>query len=292
MFHNCLICTDFTDGLHRLVDFIPSLANSGLKRIVFLHSISVWQSEKVVRVDEDEIIEAKKLLAPSLEKTPNGVEVKVEVLSGQPKDTILRLIDFYDIDIVLTGMSIRSAIETKIFGSHTLELVKLTSTPLMILRPQLISTYTCEELALRCQHMWRYLLIPYNGEQSGKYLLEEVINHLENHPKNSCEQCLLLWVIDDGGRTKEITKYHYRKAQEELNNAKAKLEALNITVKTKVIQGNPLGEILDTALNFDISAIAIASNYRNTILEWTNPSLANEVLRRSWFPVLFFSPKK
>ncbi|YAI82132.1 MAG: universal stress protein [cyanobacterium endosymbiont of Rhopalodia sterrenbergii] len=292
MFHNCLICTDFTDGLHRLVNFIPSLASSGLKRIVFLHSISVWQSEKVARVDENEIAKAKELLVPSLEEAPDGVEVKVEVLSGQPKDVILQLIDTYDIDIVLTGMPIRSAIETKIFGSNTLGLIKSTSTPLMILRPQLISTYTCEELALRCQHMWRYLLIPYNGEQSGEYLLEEIKNHLEGYPDNSCEQCLLLWVIDDGERTKEITEYHYRKAREKLNSVKTELEKLNITVETKVTQGNPLVEILDTALNFDISAIAIASDYRNTILEWANPSLANEVLRRSWFPILFFSPKK
>lgn len=292
MFHNCLICTDFTDGLHRLVNFISPLANSGLKRIVFLHSISVWQSEKIVRIDEDKIAKAKELLAPSLEEIPEGVEVKVEVLSGQPKEVILRLIDTYDIDIVLTGMPIRSAIEAKIFGSHTLELVKSTSTPLMILRPQLISTYTCEELALRCQHMWRYLLIPYNGEKSGEYLLGEIKHHLKDYPDNSCEQCLLLWVIDDGERTEEITKYHYREAQEKLNSVKAELEELNLTVKTKVTQGNPLVEILDTALNFDISAIAIASDYRNTILEWTNPSLANEILRRSWFPVLFFSPKK
>lgn len=129
---------------------------------------------KIARVDEDKIAKAKELLAPSLEEVPDGIEVKVEVLSGQPKDVILRLIDTYDIDIVLTGMPIRSAIEAKIFGSHTLELVKSTSTPLMILRPQLISTYTCEELALRCQHMWRYLLIPYNGENLGNICLEKL----------------------------------------------------------------------------------------------------------------------
>ncbi len=292
MFHNCLICTDFTDGLHRLVNFIPHLASSGLQRIVFLHSISVWQSEKAARVDENQIAEAKERLAPALKEVPNGVEVKVEVLSGQPKDVILRLIDTYDIDVVFTGMPIRSAIETRIFGSHTLELAQLTSTPLMILRPQLISTYTCEELALRCEHLWRYLLIPYNGEQSGEYLLEEVKNHLKNYPDNTCKQCLLLWVIDDGGRTEEIADYHYQEAQEKLSRAKTDLEAFNVTVDTKVVQGNPLAKILDTALNFDISAIAIASDYRNTILEWTTPSLANEVLRRSWFPVLFFSPKK
>lgn len=292
MFHNCLICTDFTDGLHRLVNFIPHLASSGLKRIVFLHSISIWTSEKAARVDEGQITKAQERLAPALEAVPDEVEVKVEVISGQTNDVILRLINTYSIDVVFTGMPTRSPLETRIFGSHTLELAQLTPTPLMILRPQLISTYTCEELALRCQHLWRYLLIPYNGEKSAQYLIEKIKNYAKTRPENSCEQCLLLWVIDDGGRTEEIAQYHLQEAQEQLNSVKAELEELNLTVDTKVAQGDPLTEILDTALQVDISAIAIASDYRNTLLEWTVPSLANEVLRRSWFPVLFFSPKK
>lgn len=64
MFQNCLICTDFKDGLYRLVDFVPQLANNGLQRIVFLHSISVWQDEKVARVDEEKIAHAKNVSPP------------------------------------------------------------------------------------------------------------------------------------------------------------------------------------------------------------------------------------
>ncbi|NEO51139.1 MAG: universal stress protein, partial [Moorea sp. SIO4A3] len=35
MFQHCLICTDFSDGLYRLVEFVPSLAAGGLKKIIF-----------------------------------------------------------------------------------------------------------------------------------------------------------------------------------------------------------------------------------------------------------------
>ncbi|MEA5511729.1 universal stress protein [Crocosphaera sp. UHCC 0190] len=292
MFENCLICTDFADGLHRLVDFVPQLAINGLKRIVFLHSISVWQGDKAASVDEEKIAEAKKRLAPALEKVPQGVEVKVEVRLGNPKDSILQLIDIYKIDVVFTGMPIHNTLEARIFGSHTLELAPSTPTPLMILRPQLISTYTCEELALRCQHLWRYLLIPYNDGKSAHYLLENIKKMAQEQPNNGFKHCLLFWVIDDGGRNQELTEYHLQEAQEKLNQVKAELETLNLSVKTEVRQGNPLQEILDAALHYDISAIAIACDYRSNILEWTAPSLANDVLNRSWFPVLFFSPKK
>ena len=46
------------------------------------------------------------------------------------------------------------------------------------------------------------------------------------------------------------------------------------------------------ALDFDISAIAIATDYRNSLLQWTVRSFANDMMRSSWFPVLLFSPKK
>ena len=35
MFESCLICTEFSDGLERLAQFVPSLAKGGLKKIVF-----------------------------------------------------------------------------------------------------------------------------------------------------------------------------------------------------------------------------------------------------------------
>lgn len=292
MFENCLICTDFKDGLHRFVNFIPDLANNGLKRIVFLHSISVWQDEKIATVDEDKINVAKQRLSPALDNIPDGLDVQIEVLSGNLKDKILALIDQYNIQVVLTGMPTRNALEARIFGSHTLELAPSTSTPLMILRPQLISTYTCEELSLRCQHLWRYLLIPYNDSQSAQYLIERVQETLQHQHNGSVKQCLLLWVIDEGGRSQELVEYHLQEAHQKLNTVKEKLEAFDLTVTTEVRQGNPLQEILDAALHYDISAIAIASDYRNNLFEWTVPSLANDVLNRSWFPVLYFSPKR
>ncbi|EAZ92457.1 universal stress protein [Crocosphaera chwakensis] len=292
MFQNCLICTDFKDGLYRLVDFVSNLANNGLKRIIFLHSISVWEDERIAKVDEEKIAQAKERLAPALDKVPNGVEVKIEVLSGTVKDCVLQLIETYEIDVVFTGMPVRNALETKIFGSHTLDLAPATTTPLMVLRPQLISTYTYEELSLRTKHFWRYLLVPYNDGDSAKYLLERIKQMAQNQPDGSFEQCLLLWVIDDGGRSHELSEYHLQQAQEKLNQVQQQLETLNLKVNTEIRQGNPLEEILDAAIYYDISAIATACQYRSNFLAWTAPSLANDILSQSWFPVLFFSPEK
>jgi nucleotide-binding universal stress UspA family protein len=290
MFRHCLICTDFSDGLHRLTDFVADLASGGLKRIVFLHSISVWQNEKVAGVDEEKIAVAKKRLSSAIASVPQGVEVKIEVASGRAVEKILRAIDTYEIDVVIVGTPIRSLLEEKILGSTSMTLAKSTPTPLMVLRPQLITTYTREELSLRCQHLWRYLLIPYNDSEAARYSIRRIKEHAQQQSDRALKQCMLVWVIEDGLREEAITTHRLQEAQKKLEVIKTELEALGLEVNIEVRQGNPLLEILDAALYFDISAIAISSDRQPDWLEWAVPSCAKDLLRRSWFPVLFFSP--
>ena len=292
MFQHCLICTDLSDGLHRLIDFVPHLAGGGLQQIVFFHSVPLWEEGGVPRVDEETIKQVERRLGQAFKTVPQGVEVKVEVVSGLPLETIPRILTTYPIDVILVGTPIRSRWEEKIFGSTSMALARLTPTPLTILRPQLISTYTCEELGLRSQHLWRSLLIPYNDSKSAHYLLERIKSQAENRPANSLQHCLLVWVIDDGGRREVITTHRLQEAQEKLEMVKSELEQLDLAVDVEIGQGNPVQEVLAAAVNSDVSAIAIASDYRSKLLEWTVPSFANEVLHRSWFPVVFFSPKQ
>ncbi len=292
MFQSCLICTDLADGLHRLVDFVPNLASGGLKKIIFFSSVPLWEEGEVPRIDTEKEQQVKKLLSRALSNVPEGIEVKVEIASGRPLDTIPRVLQNQEIDVIFTGTPIRSLLEEKFFGSTSLGLSKLTEIPLTIIRPQLITTYTTEELSLRCQHLWQYLLIPYNGSKSAEYLLDNIKKYVQKYPESSLKQCMLLWVVDTISRQAVLNEYRLKEAQEKLDVAKAELEALGIEVNTEVREGNTLQEIMEAALQFDISAIAIATSYHNSLLEFTAPSFANDLIRRSWFPLVFFSPKK
>ena len=292
MFQSCLICTDFSDGLHRLVNFVPSLAQAGLKKIVFFNSVPLWEEGEVPRIDEEKVAAAKNRLSCATANIPEGVEVEIEVLSGKPLDTIPRVLKTHPVDVIFTGTPIRSLLQEQFFGSTSVGLSKLTSKPLTIIRPQLITTYTTEELSLRCQHIWQYLLIPYKEGKSGRYLIEKIKEQVQKCPDSSLKKCMLISVIEEGRRTAVLDEHRLKEAAEKLAAVKAELEAIGLEVNTEVRQGNPIQEIMDAALEFDISAIAIATDYRNTLLQWTAPSFANDLMRRSWFPVLFFSPKK
>lgn len=292
MFRNCLICTDFTDGIHRLVNFVPSFAKGGLEQIVFFHSVPLWEEGEVPRVDDEKIKVAKERLSVAIEKASADIEVKVEVLSGKPNDTIPRILKKYPLEVILTGTPIRSLLKEKFIGSTSAALAKQTEQPLTIVRPQIITTYTKEELALRCQHLWRYLLVPYNDGKAARYLIKQIKKYAQNRPENSLEQCMLIWVVDDCGREEILKQSRFQEAQEKLEATKAELEEVGLKVNTEVREGNPMQEIFAAALTYDISAIAIADDYRNKLLDWTAPSFTKDMLCRSWFPILLFSPVK
>ncbi len=292
MFQSCLICTDFTDGLYRLIDCVPSLAQCGLKKIVFFHSVPLWEEGEVARIDDEKVLQTKERLQQAVDNAPSEVDVQVEVLSGKPLDTIPRVLKKHSIDVIMTGTPIRSLLQEKFFGSTSAGLAKITSQPLNIIRPELITTYTREELSLRCQHLWRYLLVPYNNSETARYLIDEIKKYAQDRPENSLKQCMLMTVVEDAGRKSFLTEQRVEEATSSLKSVKEELETLNIEVNTLVQVGNPLQEITTAALDYDISAIAIATDYRNSLLQWTVRSFANDVMRSSWFPVLLFSPKK
>ncbi len=291
MFERCLICTDFTDSLERLVNFIPSLGNSGLREIVFFHNVPLWEEGEMPRIDTDQIDEAIARLATAKKSVPAGVEVIIEVTSGRIIENITKTVAKYDSEVIMVGTPIRSVLEEKIFGSTTLALTKITSIPIMILRPQLISTYTVEELSLRCQHLWRYLLIPYNNEKNEHYLVEQIKKFLTKNTRKSLEKCLLLSIINKGGSRGVPVEFKLKEAEVNIAQIKAELETFGVEIETKVQEGNPLQEVLNAALIYDISGVAIAYN-PSKILGSIVPSLATEILQKSWFPVLFFPTKK
>lgn len=293
MFKRALICTDFSDGLYRLVNFVPSLAESGLEQIVFIHTVPLWDQGGIPREDKEKIERAKSRLGKALENVPNGLEVKVEVpSSNKPQETILQIAKTNHSDLIITGANTRSLLNEAVFGSTTISLCEQTSIPIMVLRPQLISTYTYEELELRCRHLFRYLMVAYEDSDSAKYLLGRFKEAAKNRPANSLQECLLFWAVPDGGRRELRGPEQLENARQKLETIQQDLSSLDLRVNIEVRRGEPIIELLDAALEFDISAIAISSTRTNKILEWSAPSFSNEVLRRSWHPVIFFSPGK
>ncbi|NMF83179.1 universal stress protein [Nodosilinea sp. P-1105] len=287
MFRRALICTDFTDGIYRLAQFAPSLAKGGFQSLIFFHNVPIETEREIPREEPEKLAEAKDQLTQLLREVPEDVEVVVEVLMGRPGDNIVRLAKQYQVDVIFLGTPTRTMLEEKLFGSTTTQLSEKSGVPLIILRPQLVATYTTEELSLRCRHLFRYLLLPYDGSPGSKVLVDYIRKQVQNNPNSVLERVRLLRVIDDTVRRELQGDHPMQEAQQELEQVQADLAALNLVVNINIVKGDPIQEIMAVAEKHDIGAIAICSSDGGGLFKWSAPSLAREVLRQSWHPVLY-----
>ncbi|MBP0001629.1 MAG: universal stress protein [Cyanobacteria bacterium SID2] len=292
MFQKLLICTDLQDGLQRLVHFVPNLAAAGFHRIVFFHSVPLQEDRGIPQIDEPAIEIARQRLSVACENVPDGVEVRVEIESDRTVENILKVIDTHECDLVLLGTQNKTLLNEKVFGSTTAALVERITIPMLVMRPALISTYTNEELDLRCRHLLRYLLVSYDGSDSARYLVKQVANIARSRPKDSLNTCLLGWTIEPHGRRTAPQCQTVENAQAELERVKTELEPLGLTVNTEVRTGERLTEFMNMAMEHDVSAVAVTSPSVPRLLEWSRPNFANKLLRRSWHPVLFMPPDR
>jgi nucleotide-binding universal stress UspA family protein len=286
MFQRLLVCTDLSDGVHRLAQFVPSFAAAGIKQITFLHGVPLQENVGLPRASEEAIATARDRLSGALHNIPAAVQVKVLVEVGQPSDLIVRVAQAEQSDLIVLGMPMRNMLAEKLFGSTTMELCQKTPAPMLILRPQMLDSYTAEELALRCQHLVQRLLIPYDGSQSAQFLLDRVQALVQAHPQASLEFCHLCWAIEDGGRIPQDAQV--AEAEVALPIAKARFAGLSVAVTTAVRRGSPVVEVVAAAQAEDVSAIAVSSGSIGTLREWSIPSFTRELLRRSGRPLLYF----
>lgn len=296
MFERCLICTDFTDGLQRMVKFLPNLGEGGLKEITFLNSVPVWTEGEVPRIDQKKIEEAKKRLSSAFDNVPDNMKVNVEVLSGNAVDNILSTVQKYNVDFIIVGTALSTSLQKMIFGSTTQELINRLKVPMMIFRPQLISVLREDELALRCRNLNRFWLIPYNDYPHHRSLIKRIKAYATDNPVNTLSQCLLLSVVDEVSRSPEITQNNMKEAEKKLSQVKQELESVGVEVATIVRKGSLLEELFDVALENDISAIALGDDQEksvlNRILDLTVGSRSHYIINSSWFPLIYIPMAK
>lgn len=288
MFQRLLVCTNLADGLQRLVNFVPSLAAAGIEQVTFLSCVPVRETGAIPRIDTEKVREAEALLDISQKKIPSNISVKTKVESGRPTDLILKVAEEQKADLLMMGYSLRNALSEKLFGSTTVGLYNKTPIPLLSVRPQLFSTYTTEELDLRCRHLFRHLMLGYDGTDTAKYLVEQIKQRVRKQSPSVLEAVHVCWIVDDCDRRDIPQEPYLQQAATELAKVKADLESLQLKVTTEVRVGTPVIEVIEAALEPDVSAIAASHQSRNTLLQLSVPSFTQDLLRTSWHPILYF----
>jgi nucleotide-binding universal stress UspA family protein len=288
MFQRLLICTDFADGLQRMARFTSSFAAAGVQQVTFLHSVPLDEKGRIPRVDTEGIDRARQRLAIATETAPENLDVQVVVDCGRPTELILKTARDQRSDLLIVGVSARAALAEKFFGSTSRALYEQTKIPVLSFRAQLISTYTSEELDLRCRHLFRDLMIPYDGTAAANAVIEQIKTLTGQNQAETVRSCRLCRVTDAAPRQGIPQATIAQTAEHSMATAQADLAAIGIQVYTEVRQGEAVSEILGACTDPDISAIVTSTNSRSRLSQLSVPSFAQGLLQKSWHPILFF----
>ncbi|MBF2098005.1 MAG: universal stress protein [Gloeomargaritaceae cyanobacterium C42_A2020_066] len=288
MFHNLLIATDLEDGLPRLLTCLPSLGAAGVRKVTVVHGVPLWESEGVCREDTKRLAQVEHSLR--LPEDTAGLEVQRVIRSGRPEMVIQEVVQEVKPDLLVVGAAQRSLLAEKLGGSTTLALAPRVKLPILVLRPQLLFTFTQDELALRCQHLFRSLLIPYDGRPAGQALLTRFLSQAQQSPEPSLEICTLVWVMDEPSRREVAAVSQELRAANEaaLDRIRQAWPLPAVTLHTLVREGSPVTQVLHTACQVSASAIVISAKNLGSIWELSFPTQSGELLRRSLHPILVF----
>jgi nucleotide-binding universal stress UspA family protein len=293
MFRRILVATDCEDGLDRFTQCLTSLYQSGVEFVGFVHSLD-WQ-EDAHGIPEDmapEIESSRAALLQRCMEIPEGMQVDVVVRVGKPADVIQQAIEQLQPDVLIQGMAIRNLLLEKVFGSTTMELIPRLRIPVLVVRPQLVATFTLEELQLRCQHLFRTILIPCDFSEASQQLLQAVVDPMQAHNDSQVHSVLVVHVVDPSTRqnqsrpVEDLQQYYQDQLQEWVEPFRQ--AAPQVEIMTQVRTGAPVKEILLAAGEADATAIATASRSAGSFWEWSIRSTTGEILRKSWHSVLFF----
>ena len=139
MFENILLAVDGSDHSLKAAELAGDLArlSGGKLRVVtvyeevpsYLGEPNLSQTIAKRTAKAEEILDKA---TKEIGEIPGDCES--EILSGDPAETILRVIDIYDIDLVIMGTRGQGGIKSLLLGSQSHKVVSTAPCPVMLVR--------------------------------------------------------------------------------------------------------------------------------------------------------------
>ena len=234
-------------------------------------------------------------------REPGGkaLEAGGEVVVGYPAEEILRYAEDNDIDIILLATHGRSGVKRWAIGSVADKVLRASKVPVWIVRASIL-----EEIV---HDKWpnRMMLVPLDGSK----LAESVLTHVEALAKQRgaelCDVVLLrvceppIILSDYPEAIMELSwEEHVEKEKAWAKQAgerylavvEKRLRDAGLNVRSEVVLGRPIDEIIDYANKNPFNLIVLATHGRTGITRWAYGQVADKVLQRSQSPILLVRP--
>jgi len=272
MFEKVLIPTDFSRHGNSLLLSIPDLRRLGMRDLVFLHVINPMKAARWITVDEQIVEKAKEEALKYLDRAVRdvrsqyGTKATYRLEIGIIYQEIRRVAREERISLVVMGSHGHGYVKTALLGSVTQNVLRLTETPLVILKFRSREENGSECLDAFSERMFSRILFPTDFSDNSLRAFEI----LKSMKRTGIEKIVVAHVQDTGRfeylSPEERSKYNGID-EKRLEGLTRKLDYWGYPCAAVLREGYPFREINSIAEEEDVSMILMGSHGRSSLKE-------------------------
>ena len=307
MYKRMLVPLDGSELAEVVFDYVEELAGRLELDLILLH-VSGPREHDLLPMHRAYIERAAEIVGRQSievqEKTrtkPGGkkLEVRGELVVGHPAEEILRYADENNVDIILLATHGRSGVKRWAIGSVADKVLRASKFPVWLVRAGIP-----EEIV---HDKWpkRTMLVPLDGSK----LAESVLPHVEALVKQCgdelCDVVLLrvceppvistdypeaIMELSWEEHVEQEKAWHKRAGERYLAGVEKRLSDAGLRVRSEVLLGRPIDEIIDYANKNPVNLIVLATHGRTGVVRWAYGQVTDKVLQRSTSPIFLVRP--
>ena len=224
-----------------------------------------------------------------------AVEVKVEVATGNPAEEILHYAEENAVDIILMGSHGRSGVGRWFLGSVVDKVLRKSKIPIWLVRANISERIVHDE--------WpnRIMLVPLDGSRFAESVLPHV-EALANQRGAKLMKIILLRVVEEPfisadypfpdwkEHVNQIREHFKQEAEQYLVKVEKLLHDARLNVRTELLMGKPVDEIINYANNNHPNLIVLATHGSSAISRWEFGNTADKILHGVSSPIFLVRP--
>ena len=289
-----LFPTKFRELAFNSLESLLELKEIGLKEVVLTYVIPRDEVGFVpyggyMKDEEERLREQARIRFEDWQEaiTQEGIESKIRIEVGNPIPQLYRIAEEEKVDLIIAGRKKRTALEKVYVGSHTLDLIRRSSIPVLISKYMVRFEWEGELITKVNDHIFTKPLFATDWSKPSENALKLVSSF-----KGLIDKVMVTHII--GVKiSKNLDKSELRRiemeSKERLGNYCDKLKKAGLKAEPHLFSGRSSAEIIRVAREHKATMIVMGTTGKDRLREFWLGSVSHRVAEASELPVLLVS---
>ncbi len=290
-FKKILFPTKFRELAFNSLESILELKKAGLKEIVLTYIIPRDEVAFVpfggyMKDEEERLREQARIRFENWQEavSAEGIESKIRIEVGNPVPKLLRIAEEEKVDLIIAGRKKRTVLGKVYVGSHTLELVRRSTIPVLVSKYMVRFEWEGDLITRVNDHIFTAPLLATDWSEPSEKALKLVSSF-----KGLADKVMVTHIIGvkiSKGLDKSELNRIEKESKERLEKYCDRLKKDGINAEPHLFSGRSAHEIVRVAREHKASMIVMGTTGKDRFKEFWLGSVSHRVTEESELPVL------